>query len=72
MEEGNLVITSVNDAEFSNTNVLRKVEIAGESIESNVNGLFLSNSWDCGEYTADDTPTAQNIFNTRYSNEKRQ
>lgn len=72
MEEGNLVITSVNDAEFSNTNVLRKVEIAGESIESNVNGLFLSNSWDCGEYTADDTPTAQNIFNTKYSNEKRQ
>ena len=72
MEEGNLVITSVNDAEFSNTNVLRKVEIAGESIESNVNGLFLSNSWDCGEYTADDTPTAQNIFDTKYSNEKRQ
>ena len=72
MEEGNLVITSVNDAEFSNTNVLRKVEIAGESIESNVNGLFLSNSWDCGEYTADDTPTAQNIFYTKYSNEKRQ
>ena len=72
MEEGNLVITSVNDDEFSNTNVLRKVEIAGESIESNVNGLFLSNSWDCGEYTADDTPTAQNIFDTKYSNEKRQ
>ena len=72
MEEGNLVITSVNDAEFSNTNVLRKVEISGESIESNVNGLFLSNSWDCGEYTADDTPTAQNIFDTKYSNEKRQ
>ena len=72
MEEGNLVITSVNDAEFSNTNVLRKVEIAGESIESNVNGLFLSNSWDCGEYTVDDTPTAQDIFNTKYSNEKRQ
>ena len=72
MEEGNLVITSVNDSEFSNTNVLRKVEIAGESIESNVNGLFLSNSWDCGEYTADDTPTAQNIFDTKYSNEKRQ
>ena len=72
MEEGNLVITSVNDAEFSNTNVLRKVEIAGESIESNVNGLFLSNSWDCGEYTVDDTPTAQNIFDTKYSNEKRQ
>ena len=72
MEEGNLVITSVNDAEFSNTNVLRKVEIASESIESNVNGLFLSNSWDCGEYTADDTPTAQNIFDTKYSNEKRQ
>ena len=72
MEEGNLVITSVNDAEFSNTNVLRKVEITGESIESNVNGLFLSNSWDCGEYTADDTPTAQNIFDTKYSNEKRQ
>ena len=72
MEEGNLVITSVNDAEFSNTNVLRKVEISGESIESNVNGLFLSNSWNCGEYTADDTPTAQDIFNTKYSNEKRQ
>lgn len=72
MEEGNLVITSINDAEFSNTNVLRKVEIAGEPIESNVNGLFLSNSWDCGEYTADDTTTAQNIFNTKYSNEKRQ
>ena len=72
MEEGNLVITSINDAEFSNTNVLRKVEIAGESIESNVNGLFLSNSWDCGEYTADDTPTSQNIFDTKYSNEKRQ
>ena len=72
MEEGNLVITSVNDAEFSNTNVLRKVEISGESIESNVNGLFLSNSWDCGEYTVDDTPTAQNIFDTKYSNEKRQ
>ena len=72
MEEGNLVITSVNDAEFSNTNVLRKVEISGESIESNVNGLFLSNSWDCGEYTADDTPTSQNIFDTKYSNEKRQ
>ena len=72
MEEGNLVITSSDDAEFSDTNVLRKVEIAGEPIESNANGLFLSNSWDCGEYTVDDTPTAQNIFNTRYSNEKRQ
>ena len=72
MEEGNLVITSSDDAEFSDTNVLRKVEIAGEPIESNANGLFLSNSWNCGEYTVDDTPTAQNIFNTRYSNEKRQ
>lgn len=72
MEEGNLVITSSDDAEFSDTNVLRKVEIAGEPIESNANGLFLSNSWNCGEYTADDTPTAQNIFNTRYSNENRQ
>ena len=72
MEEGNLVITSSDDAEFSDTNVLRKVEIAGEPIESNANGLFLSNSWNCGEYTADDTPTAQDIFNTKYSNEKRQ
>ena len=72
MEEGNLVITSSDDAEFSDTNVLRKVEIAGEPIESNANGLFLSNSWNCGKYTVDDTPTAQNIFNTRYSNEKRQ
>ena len=72
MEEGNLVITSSDDAEFSDTNVLRKVEIAGEPIESNANGLFLSNSWNCGEYTVDDTPTAQNIFNTKYSNEKRQ
>ena len=72
MEEGNLVITSSDDSEFSDTNVLRKVEIAGEPIESNANGLFLSNSWNCGEYTVDDTPTAQNIFNTRYSNEKRQ
>ena len=72
MEEGNLVITSSDDAEFSDTNVLRKVEIAGEPIESNANGLFLSNSWNCGEYTVDDTPTAQNIFNTRYSNENRQ
>lgn len=72
MEEGNLVITSSDDAEFSDTNVLRKVEIAGEPIESNANGLFLSNSWNCGEYAVDDTPTAQNIFNTRYSNEKRQ
>ena len=72
MEEGNLVITSSDDAEFSDTNVLRKVEIAGEPIESNANGLFLSNSWNCGEYSVDDTPTAQNIFNTRYSNEKRQ
>lgn len=72
MEEGNLVITSSDDAEFSDTNVLRKVEISGEPIESNANGLFLSNSWNCGEYTVDDTPTAQNIFNTRYSNEKRQ
>ena len=47
---------------------------ADDKLESEVLKLrnLLSNSWDCGEYTADDTPTAQNIFDTKYSNEKRQ
>ena len=40
--------------EFTDTNVLRIVDLTGElgsRPESKFNGLYLSNIWDCGEYT---------------------
>lgn len=50
MDDADLVITALTDSTFSNTNVLRYVEIEGEQEDSKYNGLYLSNIWDCGNY----------------------
>ena len=70
-------------SEYSDTNVLRIVNIAGSLPNADANGLFLSNVWDCKEYTeggvgtpdnkyrTDDSVTSMNLFANRYRNSVR-
>jgi hypothetical protein len=70
-------------SEYSDTNVLRIVDIAGSLPNTAANGLFLSNVWDCKEYTeggvgtpdnkyrTDDSATSMNLFANRYRNSVR-
>lgn len=69
-------------SEFTNTNVLRIVDLTsiGVDTDSEFNGLYLSNVWDCGKYTengtgtpgekyrTDESPSAQNIFDRKFRN----
>lgn len=89
MSDSELVITDLSGEtieqgynEFTDTNVLRIVDLTSIGIEPSFgsNGLYLSNDWDCGEYTlngsgtpnekykTDESQNAQNIFDSRFRN----
>jgi len=80
MTDEELTITGVTQEEFTDTNVLRLVALDDYIPETKYNGLYVSNVWDCGEYTengagtpgnkyqTDETASAQNLFNQRYRN----
>ena len=96
-EDEDLVITDYNGdciengdsgcaySEFTDTNVLRIVDLTSMGFipEVKYNGLFLSNVWDCGQYTEngegtpyekymiDDSATAENYYDRLYRNGKR-
>lgn len=67
-------------SEYSDTNVLRIVDIAGSLPNTAANGIFLSNVWDCKEYTeggvgtpsnkycTDDSAASMNLFANKYRN----
>jgi len=71
-----------NQHEFTDTNVLRVVDLTSQDMrpDSNFNGLYLSNVWDCGQYTlngsgtpyekykTDESATAQNFFDRKFRN----
>ncbi len=70
------------NTEFTDTNVLRVVDVTGHEIGlkpySKYNGLYLSNIWDCGEYTedgekykTDESAEAQNLYESKYKNSVR-
>lgn len=71
MTDGNLTIASTNDLEFSEENALRKVSLDSEDASSTMNGLFLSTTWNCGEYDRDESSSASDIFKQRFDNSKR-
>jgi hypothetical protein len=72
-----------NHYEFTDTNVLRIVANPQMVPESEYNGLYLSNEWNCGQYTEngegtpyekymiDDSATAENYYDRVYRNGKR-
>ena len=61
-----LTISSLPDAEFTNTNVLRIASIEGESADSPYNGLYLSNVWDCEDYDGEgDGEVVTNDYSNR-------
>ena len=81
--DSELTIDEINgNDEFTDTNVLRVIDVTdkGYNPESEFNGLYLSNVWDCGQYTQngegtpygkysiDDSATAENHFDRRYRN----
>ena len=80
MTDEELTITGITQEEFTDTNVLRLVALDDYIPETQYNGLYVSNVWDCGEYTengagtpgnkyqTDETASAQNLFNQRYRN----
>ena len=69
-----------NHYEFTDTNVLRIVANPQMVPESEYNGLYLSNEWNCGQYTEngegtpyekykiDDSATAMNYYTRKYRN----
>lgn len=67
MDDADLVISALTDSTFSNTNVLRYVEIEGEQEDSKYNGLYLSNIWDCGDCDGSD---GEVVPRPDYSNSK--
>ena len=72
MTDENLTITSTDSPEFSEENALRKVALDNVDVTSTMSGLFLSSTWDCGEYASDDSPESSGIFEKLYDNSKRQ
>ena len=63
MTPSELTITDINSDEFTNTNVLRIINV--ESEQPNLyNGLYLSNVWDCGEFDGE-TQTYDYMNNVR-------
>jgi len=71
-----------NQSEFTDTNVLRIVDLTGLGYreEAKFNGLYLSNVWNCGLYTrngvgtpydkyqTDEAATAMNYYDRKYRN----
>lgn len=72
MTDENLTITSTDNPEFSEENALRKVALDNGDVTSTMSGLFLSSTWDCGEYASDERPESSGIFEKLYDNSKRQ
>ena len=72
MTDENLTITSIDNPEFSEDNALRKVALDNGDVTSTMSGLFLSSTWDCGEYASDERPESMNIFDRLFDNSKRQ
>lgn len=78
-----ITATSVDNSEFTDTNVLRVVDMTDSASvfeDSKYNGLYLSNIWDCGEYTEngegtpyekykiDDSEEAEKFFERSFNN----
>lgn len=72
MTDENLTITSTDNPEFSEENALRKVALDNGDVTSTMSGLFLSTTWNCGEYDMDERPESMNIFDRLFGNSKRQ
>ena len=72
MTDENLTITSTDSPEFSEENALRKVALGNGDVTSTMSGLFLSTTWNCGEYDRDERPESMDIFNRIFDNSKRQ
>ena len=82
MSDSDLTISADTSdiGEYSDTNALRIVDIAGSLPNTAANGLFLSNVWDCKEYTeggvgtpgnkyrTDDSAASMNLFTNKYRN----
>ena len=71
MTDENLTITSTDSPEFSEENALRKVALDNGGVTSTMSGLFLSTTWNCGEYAVDERPESMGIFERLYDNSKR-
>ena len=72
MTDRDLTIDSIQEQEFHGENALRKIALSGEDVTSAKNGLFLSSTWDCGEYASDERHESMNIFDRLFDNSKRQ
>ena len=72
MTDENLTITSTDNPEFSEENALRKVALDNGDVTSTMSGLFLSTTWNCGEYDRDNRLESMDIFNRLFDNSKRQ
>ena len=72
MTDENLTITSTDNPEFSEENALRKVALDNGDVTSTMSGLFLSTTWNCGEYDRDERLESMDIFNRLFDNSKRQ
>ena len=72
MTDRDLTIDSIQEQEFHGENALRKIALSGEDVTSAKNGLFLSSTWDCGEYASDERPESMGIFDRLFDNSKRQ
>lgn len=72
MTDRDLTIDSIQEQEFHGENALRKIALSSEDVTSAKNGLFLSSTWDCGEYASDERPESMNIFDRLFDNSKRQ
>ena len=72
MTDENLTITSTDNPEFSEENALRKVALDNGDVTSTMSGLFLSTTWNCGEYDRDERPESMDIFDRLFDNSKRQ
>ena len=72
MTDENLTITSTDSPEFSEENALRKVALDNVDVTSTMSGLFLSTTWNCGEYDSDESLESMDIFNRLFDNSKRQ
>ena len=57
MGDDELTIVTAADPSFTDTNVLRIVDLAPAqgNVDDPRNGLYLSNKWDCGEYEEHDS-----------------
>lgn len=72
MTDRDLTIDSIQEQEFHGENALRKIALSSEDVTSAKNGLFLSSTWNCGEYASDERPESMDIFDRLFDNSKRQ